>query len=273
MKKYALLTVTFLYSTLLWGQGTVTKQYSLEPFTSIEASFLYRIEVTKGTAYEMELDIPEDLADDLTIRVSKGTLYLGITRKWWRITKNVFHNKYPVTARITMPELEGVSLSNAARLFAKDGFMPDNFRIKLTGASEAYIHVITHTVNLDISGASRLEMNGLATQTKAYVSGASSLKYYQETNKIAIQASAASAVVLSGSTVSANFKISGASNVRAFDFETEELTVRCSGASKAAVFTTNTIHVTASGASIVQVKGDPRYLKSTSTGASVIKPY
>jgi hypothetical protein len=269
----ALRLATLICGTWLWGKETVTRHYQLEPFTSIDASFLYQIEVVKGTACEMELEIPEDLVNDLTIKVSKNTLYLGVTREWWRTTKNAFNKRYAITARITMPELEGVSLSNAARLFAKDGFMPDNFQIKLTGASEASIHVITHTVNVDINGASKLEMNGLAAETKAYVNGASSLKYYQETNTMDVQAGGASAVVLSGSSVSAVLKISGASSVKAFDFETEDVVVKCSGASKAEIFATNTIAVTASGASAVRVKGNPRYSKSSSTGASVIKPY
>ena len=66
-----------------------------------------------------------------------------------------------------------------------------------------------------------------------------------------VQAGGASAVVLSGSPVSAVLKISGASSVKAFDFETEDVVVKCSGASKAEIFATNTIAVTASGPAVV----------------------
>ncbi|MFY9115751.1 MAG: DUF2807 domain-containing protein [Bacteroidales bacterium] len=271
MKKYMLTTLLLLVCLWLGATETIHRTYELQPFSYIEASFLYRIEVHKGNTYTMELEIPEDLVNELTIAVSGNTLKLGVTKEWWRTTKNVFHKRYTITGRITVPELEGITLSNAAVLVAKDGFMPANFQIKLSGASHAEVHVITHALNIDMTGASVLQMSGLATRTKAYVNGASSLNYYQETNKMDLQALGASYVVLSGTSVFTVIKASGGSKVRALDFETEEMTVKCQGASTAEIFVTGSLSATSLGASVIRVKGDPVYVKSSTKGASVIK--
>jgi len=271
MKKYVLTALILSVSVWMGATEITIRTYELEPFSHIDASFLYKLEVRKGNTYTMELEIPEDLVHELTVAVSGNTLKLGVTREWWRTTQNVFHKRHTIVGRITLPELEGVTLSNAAVLVAKDGFMPTNFQIKLSGASHAEIHTISHAVNIDMTGASVLKMNGLATQTKAYVNGASSLNYYQETNKMDLQALGASSVVLYGSAVDMVLKATGGSKVRAFDFETEDMIVRCSGASTAEIFVKGTLSATSVGASVIRVKGNPVYSKSSTKGASIIK--
>ncbi|MDD5283579.1 MAG: DUF2807 domain-containing protein, partial [Bacteroidales bacterium] len=121
-----------------------------------------------------------------------------------------------------------------------------------------------------ISGASSLEINGLATIAKIYVSGASVLNFNQETDQIDLEAGGASSVIMKGSSTKGTFEVSGASSVKAFEFQTEELNVRCSGASNARVFVTGKVSAVAGGASDIHVKGDPTFTKSVSRGASSI---
>ncbi|MFA7089732.1 MAG: DUF2807 domain-containing protein [Bacteroidales bacterium] len=271
MKKIILISCFLVSLTLLSAQDKVTRTYQLEPFDAINASFIYEMEVFKGNEYSLELVIPQDLAREVEIQVSGKVLNLGVTREWWRLTTNVIGKRHTIQARITMPHLTGVELSNAASLITRDNFNPANFKVKLSGASNAELNILTHAVNVDISGASNLEISGLATVAKVYVSGASELRYNQETDQIDLKASGASTVIMKGSSTKGTFEVSGASSVKAFEFQMEELSLKCSGASNAKVYVTGKITPVAGGASDIHVKGDPEFTKSVSRGASSIK--
>ncbi|HHV04288.1 MAG: DUF2807 domain-containing protein [Bacteroidales bacterium] len=269
-----LLSIMLFSSTLLVGQNYVKRSYDLEAFSEINASFIYEIDVYRGDSHTLELDIPEELQDDLEIRVTNNTLNLGVTRKeWWRTAKSALGNRYKVKARVIMPVLEGIELSNLASLYMRDGFTPANFWVRMTGASNATVNVMTHAANIDINGASTLEISGLATITKAYVNGASTLLYKQETEQIELQAGGASTVIMKGSSISAGLTVSGASQIKAADFITEKMDLRCSGASGADVHVSGKIGVTAVGASRVHIKGNPGFTKTVSRGASSINTY
>ncbi|HNR27115.1 MAG TPA: DUF2807 domain-containing protein [Bacteroidales bacterium] len=273
MKRIALITCALVSCTFLFGQNTVKKDYRLESFNSIDASFIYEIEVFKGRDHTVKLEVPEELVDHIQVYVSKNTLYLGVTKEWWRTAKHVLGDRQKIKAAVIMNDLEGFQLSNSASLVTKEGFSPANFMAKLTGASKAEISIITHAANLDISGASELEISGLATKTKAYVSGASIMRYNQETDQIELKASGASTVVMNGSSTSASLTVSGASHLKALDFETKETDIKCSGASSAKVHVTKEIGVSATGASAVHIKGNPKFTRSVSSGASSINTY
>lgn len=271
MKKIVLCSLALFLGTLLSARNMVTRSYQLEPFNAINASFIYQIEVYRGDSHTMELEIPEELVGELEINVSGKVLHLGVTREWWRTAKNVFSRNHTIRAKITMPELEGIELSNAASLYTKDGFNPSNFRIRLTGATAAEVHIMTHASNIDINGASKLEIKGLSTNTKGYVNGASTLLFNQEVAGIELQVGGASTVVMKGSASRADIRVSGASAIKATEFDTEEMKIRCSGASGAHVHVTGKIDVSVSGASDIHVKGGPEFTRSSSSGASSIQ--
>jgi hypothetical protein len=271
MKKIILLLSFLISLTLLSAQEKVTRTYQLEPFDAINASFVYDMEVFKGNEYSLELEIPEELVREVEIQVSGKVLNLGITMEWWRTAKRVIGKQHTIRARITIPDLTGVELSNAASLVTRDNFNPANFKVKLSGASNAQMNILTHAANIDISGASNLEISGLATVAKVYVSGASVLHFNQETDQIDLEAGGASSVIMKGTSTKGTFDVSGASSVKAFEFQTEELFLKCSGASNAQVYVTGKISPVAGGASDIHVKGNPKFTRTVSRGASSIK--
>ena len=51
MKRIALITLALVSFTFLFGQNTVRKDYRPDNFSSINASFIYDIEVFKGRTH------------------------------------------------------------------------------------------------------------------------------------------------------------------------------------------------------------------------------
>ena len=87
----------------------------------------------------------------------------------------------------------------------------------------------------------------MSTNTKGYVNGASTLLFNQEVAGIELQVGGASTVVMKGSASRADIRVSGASAIKATEFDTEEMKIRCSGASGAHVHVTGKIDVSVSG--------------------------
>jgi len=138
-----------------------------------------------------------------------------------------------VEADITLPLLEGLSLSGASRAEVS-GFMSDHdLAIKLSGASRLSGTIVAADADFDISGASRLELDG----------GGENLKV----------------------------KASGASDVDLGDFVSEDVDISLSGASKGTINLNGTLDVNMSGASELRYYGSPTMGEIYATGVSKIK--
>jgi phage shock protein PspC (stress-responsive transcriptional regulator) len=144
----------------------------------------------------------------------------------------IFCRQHEVTIDVTMPDLSFVDASGASRVTSSD-FVVDNFTLEASGASRADIKLSANQIKIDLSGASTADLIGQANGM--------------------------------------NFKISGASRLNADQFTTSIAEGRTSGASKAFLWVNDELHVTASGASKVRYKGQPRTTFDES-GSSDIEP-
>ncbi len=270
-KKIVLLAVTLLTGLGAYAQNNITRTFKLADFNAIDASYFYEIEVTKGNKCALTIEAPEDIMDELSVTVSDNELKMGVSREWWRTFERSWKKDHKVKAYVTMPDLVSVDLKSAATLRTVTQFSPKNFDIELSGASSANVSIMTHTAKIEVSGASELNINGLATRSEVYVSGASTLHFRQDADYIKVKASGASTVIMDGSATTADMQASGASNIKAFNFETDRMTVICSGASNADVLVKKTVDAKASGASNISVKGNPKFSGSHASGASSIK--
>jgi hypothetical protein len=107
--------------------------------------------------------------------------------------------------------------------------------------------------DLDLSGASSAVVPGVRTDDlRLEVSGASKLKLDGEVKKLSAE-------------------VSGASGLDAEGLRAENAEVDASGASNATVNAVNDADLTASGASSVYYVGEPKNLKQNSSGISSIK--
>jgi hypothetical protein len=270
-KKIVLFTLALLTGLGAYAQKNITWTFDLADFNAIDASYFYEVEVTKGDKCTLTIEAPDDIMDELAVIVSDSELQMGVSREWWRTFERTWKKEYRVKAYVTMPDLVSVDLNSAASLRTVTPFSPKNFKIDLSGASSANVSVMTHTAQIKVSGASELNINGLATRSEIYVSGASTLHFRQDADYIKVKASGASTVIMDGSATTADMQAGGASNIKAYNFETDRMTVDCSGASNADVLAKRTISAKASGASNISVKGNPKFTASHSSGASSIR--
>lgn len=207
------------------GSGrTETRNMDLGNFTAIDASYAFSVDVQQGEAFAVAVTADDNLWNYVDVRVTGQTLHLGLKQP------GGYTNTH-LSAKITMPALNGVTLSGASRATLAGFTKPANdLRVNLSGASNAGGQIQAGTATFDLSGASRATLSGAANSTK----------------------------------VSA----SGASNVDLGDFPVDKAEVGLSGASRATLNVKSNLDYELSGASNLTYSGSPSIGKSETSGSS-----
>lgn len=149
------------------GSGNlVTKQMSLGSFDKINASGAFHVEVTQGATASVEITADDNLWNSLDVRNDGGTLRLGM--------KDGSYNNTHVSAKVVVPQLTAMTTSGAVESSIK-GFKDDhgNMDLNISGASRLDGDIEQDRVTLDVSGASRIALRGQANSMKMVLSGAS----------------------------------------------------------------------------------------------------
>ncbi len=126
---------------------------------------------------------------------------------------------------------------------------------------------------IDCSGASTLKSEGQLNfeNLEIELSGASDLELNLKATKVRLRSSGASDAALEGTTENISIENTGASDVNAEELEAKKVEVSCSGAGVVTVNVKDDLKAKASGASEVFYKGSPSNVTKEVTGASEIK--
>lgn len=223
----------------------LTRTYDYTDFTEIDIGHAFELEVIPSDDYSITITATERVFDKLDVRKTGDRLKIEVTG-WTFSFKGM-------KAVITMPELEGLYLSGATRTEAM-GFSSDrDLDIEISGASSLDMDITAAQADIEVSGASRVKGDLTATGTSFDVSGASSLD-------------------LEGTGGDARGYVSGASRVYFEDYTLEDVDIELSGASTVKITVTGTLDAEISGASTLRYGGDPDLGSIESSGGSSFEP-
>ena len=135
------------------GSGKrVLQKREISPFTSISTEGAFQIEVTCQKDPSLEVEGDDNVLDLVTAEVRGNVLQL-------KNTKSYSVNE-PVRFKITVPNLEGLTVSGAGRIDIK-GMKNDKFEIDSNGAPNISVSGSTKTVDIDSNGAGRIDTQNL----------------------------------------------------------------------------------------------------------------
>lgn len=141
--------------------------------------------------------------------------------------------------------------------------------------SPVYVFVKNNNLSsLESSGATAFKTTNTLTgdSVEFYSTGASDIKATINMNKITCTEDGASNVVIKGSTGQLTAHLSGASTLKSYDLVSKNAVLVTSGAANAKVYVTEKLQATATSASDIKVKGDPKeVVAETSTAASITR--
>lgn len=204
-----------------------TRTLKVSDFSRLDLGSAFKINVERGSNYRVTITGQEDDLDDLEYDVSRGTFKMGYKNRSW--TKN----RKGVSVEITMPDLDGIDFSGACTAKVSGFQGGRSMDIDVSGASKVDMDFSAEKVSVDLSGASRLTLNGSADRLEG--------------------------------------EMSGASTFDGKDFPVKEANIDASGASNASVVANNALQADASGASSIRYSGNVNQVRSSSSGAGSVK--
>jgi hypothetical protein len=197
--------VNFSFGGGVKGSGNIkTETRDLPKFTGIDSGGAVEMEITAQKTQHVEIETDDNILPLITTEVKGDTLYISSEK---RLSWN-----NPVKIRISVEDLDSLNISGASKAVATN-VKADNFK-------------------LDISGASKVKLEGEAASFDA--------------------------------------ESSGASRVEAENFKAVKVNARASGASKVLVFAADSVKADASGASCITYSGNPKNVTKNSSGASSV---
>ncbi|MFC2052420.1 head GIN domain-containing protein [Chloroflexota bacterium] len=152
---------------VLRGSGNLkTEEYTFRDFTGVEISSAFEFEITQSDSYGVSITADDNVIDKVEVIKEGSTLKIGFT---------TIPSLGPVTlkAKVTMPQLHGLTVSGASRGTVSDFSSTENLDINVSGASKVTGDITAGDADFDISGASTVQLEGSANNIVANVSGAS----------------------------------------------------------------------------------------------------
>lgn len=250
MKKIFLFMATMVAFSANIFAANITKDVEVGNFTKIDVSYSFDITVVKSSEPSVTITIDEEYEPYLVVRVSHGVLLVGIdsARLPNRLSKNMGNKVFE--AEIGVKELSGLSMSGATSFYSDEVFEVLEFDGEFSGASNVKkLCVEAKEGDFDISGASKLNLNGVFDDCSLDASGASNVYIEGKFGELDIDCSGASKIVMDGQTKSMDLDGSGASKIDGAKMVCETAVVDLSGASSATVEVVKYLEVDLSGAS------------------------
>jgi hypothetical protein len=208
------------------GAFAQSRSFDLKNFDRLDLGHAFQIDVRQGSNFKVTAEGEQKDLDDLEANVSSNTLKIRFkeSKKW-------NNRQERVRIAITMPTLRGLDLSGATQTTVEGFNNLNEVDLDISGASRVNLALTAKKINLDVSGASNVTMTGKASQMEGDISGATSFK--------------------------------------ASDFEVANVRLEVSGASSARLHVTNGLVADASGASSVRYRGKASVQANTSGASSV----
>ena len=229
MKKPLLFSLAFLVISLtsFSVMAQQVRTFSVSGFNKLSLGSAFRIDVKQGSNYSVKAEGRSEDINELEPTVSGGELKLRYKSNGWNRSRKT------VSVSITMPNLQGVEFSGASTVNVGTFSGVKNMEVEVSGASKVNMEIVAQKVSMNLSGASSL--------------------------------------TLIGKSDILNVEVSGASSFKGKDFPAREVSIEASGASNAAVVANAGLSAEASGASSIRYAGEVKNVHSSTSGASSVK--
>lgn len=199
-------------STSLFAQSDLTrKDLNLSGFTSVQASGIASVYLTKGNQERVELEINEKYRDYVKVSVDNGVLNI----KWDNKERTKWNDgdDLKVKLHVTYKTLNGLSGSGATNFFTKNKLTTNDLSVDFSGANNSTLEVDAGSMKVNASGACNVKLSGKARTLEVDASGACNIKAYElVADNVDAEASGVSNVHITAEKT-LDVKASGLSNV------------------------------------------------------------
>jgi serine/threonine-protein kinase len=211
------------------GSGNAaTKKWDISGFDRVQIRSAFQAEIAKGNDFTVTTTADDNVLPLIQVVKEGRTLKVGLAprKQYWLRTK--------LKAQITLPTLVGMDLGGASTTVLKGFDSEKNLDLDLSGASKLEGGFVGHTARFKVGGASTVSLTGSARSARIVADGSSHLKLADYPLKECLLtldgASTAQLAVSSEAPFKADLR--GASRLRG-SVKAPDLELRLEGASQA----------------------------------------
>lgn len=207
-------------------------------FNTIEANDCFNIILRSADEYAVDWTVSEDVSDYVEVYVVGKVLHLSFEKKSLpkEIKKKYKGKNAPkmvLDAIVYAPAISRIVLSDKATLKSEDEELhTEDFSISLSGASVLEnIKVISKTVTLEQTKASKAEMDIISESLVATTSNSSSLKLNFDSGTLTLTSNGSSKIFAKGSSTATATNSKNSSSIT-LSGETDNIDIQSIGTSK-----------------------------------------
>lgn len=175
------------------GSGTrQTQKRDVASFNSISTEGAFDIEVVCQKPLSLKIEGDDNILPLITTEVSNNVLHVRNLRN--------YSVQDPITLKISVPNLEGLSVSGAGKIVVSD-VKNEKFEIDASGAPTIRVSGDTKVIDIDTSGAGKIDTHKLrAAQAVVESKGVSRVEVYAA-DQLDVTVSGPSHVIYEGDPV------------------------------------------------------------------------
>lgn len=193
--------------TPLKGSGNiVTVSRPLSGFTGIDAGGAIEVLVTAQEDFKVEVEADDNVQDHIKTTIADGILRIYMEDKY-------SYSNTTVRVRVSMPDLKLLDISGASNAKVAK-VKADDLVVDVSGASKVTMEGSSKRLVGDVSGASSLVAEQLSVETVLIEASGASNGYVNATESLTADASGASAIYYYGNPKTTAVETSGASSIK-----------------------------------------------------------
>jgi hypothetical protein len=186
------------------GSGTpVSRSFDLEGFSRIDANSAAQVEVTRGDAFHVEVEVDDNLAPRLDVAVRGDTLYIRL--------QNGSYDNFTLRGRVTMPRLTGVTLNGASTL--RGDLAGEDLALDLNGGGRATLSGVAGRVTIKINGGALAQLGDLTAQDVQLDANGGGQVEIAASGAVRGRANGGAIITLTGSPTSVDVQTDGGAQV------------------------------------------------------------
>lgn len=181
-----------VFTTLNAAETVKKEERNLASFSSIHAGSAFVVYLSQGSDQQVVVETEEKYVGKIETTVKNGTLYVGLKDLQGRNN----HDLKTLHVYVTIPDIKNIAVSSAVKVKVQtpiksngsvsiklsgastlDDFTLDckGFRLELSGASKSDVNLTCDNADIDLSGASHLKIGGKVGILNMNASGASKI--------------------------------------------------------------------------------------------------
>jgi len=165
---FVLTSCYYNFTGSISGNGNVRLETrEVTEFNSVDASNGLHVFITFGNTQSLEIEADENLHDVIRTEVTSGTLRI--------FSEKNIRNAKAKKINISIPTLQEIEASSAARLTGENILVADRLTISVSSAAEVRIETEAEEIQVDASSSGSVELKGSAEELDADVSSAGSI--------------------------------------------------------------------------------------------------